>query len=150
MCSAFNHWALESHVDCDLNIFTMYPVGIWALVPSGYLGSCPQCDTPGSTRRDYLWLMPIVLQVLVIILMFMRKGFLVLGHEGLGPVEGFRWFQSWCWIPQLLFIAIATFLHIIICPHLITSIVFCSALSSSSWLCKMCSILRCSCLSGSF
>jgi len=25
---------LESHVDCDLNVFTMYPVGIWALVPS--------------------------------------------------------------------------------------------------------------------
>ena len=25
---------LESHVDCDLNVFTMYPVGIWALVSS--------------------------------------------------------------------------------------------------------------------
>ena len=25
---------MESHVDCDLNVFTMYPVGIWALVPS--------------------------------------------------------------------------------------------------------------------
>ena len=25
---------LESNVDCDLNVFTMYPVGIWALVPS--------------------------------------------------------------------------------------------------------------------
>ena len=34
MCSAFDRWALESHVDCDLNVFTMYPVDIWALVPS--------------------------------------------------------------------------------------------------------------------
>jgi len=25
---------LESHVDCDLNVFTMYSVGIWAFVPS--------------------------------------------------------------------------------------------------------------------
>ena len=25
---------LESHVSCNLNVFTMYPVGIWALVPS--------------------------------------------------------------------------------------------------------------------
>jgi len=25
---------LESHVDCALNVFTMYPVGIWAPVPS--------------------------------------------------------------------------------------------------------------------
>ena len=25
---------MESHVDCALNVFIMYPVGIWALVPS--------------------------------------------------------------------------------------------------------------------
>ena len=40
----------ESHVDCDLNVFTMYPVGIWALVPSAR--NCRNRATCGNARHD--------------------------------------------------------------------------------------------------
>ena len=39
---------LESHVDCDLNVFTMYLVGIWALVPSVIPNSCDRMRTVGE------------------------------------------------------------------------------------------------------
>ena len=41
---------LESHVDCDLNVFTMYPVGIWALVPSVYINNM-ECALATLTSR---------------------------------------------------------------------------------------------------
>ena len=40
---------LESHVDCALNVFTIYLVGIWAPVPSVYSFVKPLADIAPST-----------------------------------------------------------------------------------------------------
>jgi len=86
---------LESHVDCDLNVFTMYPVGIWALVPS--VSYCTLLSVLRSHSRIPLWRFQSLVYIShVLVATNLRTNITIFSHWGQGPKYPLgTWWKHW-------------------------------------------------------